>query len=146
MTDTDNPLRYFELLEEHGVDYAGNLEPIADIGLAIPTQVLVPAEVGSQRAVSAASHVVRIEPAQSLGKNVLARAMTDTRIVETAHPLVASTLLSTQLFREIEKPSKTVLDKHIARTRQHHEAMSKRGQQVDAGHEQAPDANDNPEG
>lgn len=151
---TDNPTRYLELLEHQvddngvarldapiGHDYAGNHEPITEIGVSVPI-----AENQSHTGVIIAADNPEHVPAEHKGRPVVktAHAIPDTRIVVSSNPLVTDTLLNTNLFREIDKPSKAHIDKHKDRTAAHKQALAARDKQVTVGNEPAPDANDHP--
>jgi hypothetical protein len=133
--------RYFALRGEHGVDHAGNPEPLAHVGLSVVAPTAIPAPAGME--IADVPHVVSIEQADKLG-DARARIVPGTRFIETADALLAGALLACGQYEEVDKPGKPELDRARKDTQAHVDAMNARDQQVAAGDLPAPDATDQP--
>lgn len=131
--------RFFEKLmlpDDH--DEVGNPMPISSVGLAVALPTMTPG--GNLTEVS---HAVAIGPADDLA-DLPARVLPGTRIVETCSHQIASSLVASGQYVEIDPPSKAVIAKHTRDTAAHIDARAKRDKQIEAGHEPAPDAADQP--
>src|SRR5581483_6018548 len=135
----DSKLRYFELLDNIGVDNAGNLEPLVHAGHQVGVPVLTP--LGMTEEV----HTVILEPADHLGREANARVIPDTRIVEVRDPIAAAAIAGSGAYREIDKPTKAHIEKAQKETAAHKDYLAKRDQQIELGNEPAPDADDHPD-
>jgi hypothetical protein len=131
--------RFFELAADHGRDHADNPEPIQEVGVSIAVPTMTK---GGE--LTEVSHGLIIGRADKLSKQLFARVIPDTRIVETSSHEVAAALLSCGQYVEIDPPTKAVIADHEKATRAHVDAMAKRDKQVEAGNEPAPDATDLP--
>lgn len=132
-----DPLAWFELKPEHGIDHEGNLEPIAEFGLSVAVPQLVNGDV-----LDTASASTVIRPQARLTDEIAVRIIPDTRIVETSNLNLASAILATGLFEQIERPNKTHIADAEKETRAHLNTMKQRDRAVEAGDEPAPDATD----
>jgi hypothetical protein len=56
---SDSKPRYFELLDEHGIDGAENREPLHEIGMSVPMPIR------TDSGLTVAPHAIRIEALQS---------------------------------------------------------------------------------
>lgn len=136
----DNPLYHFELRSATGVDHAGNLEPLVDIGLSIP----VPQLSSGGTVLETASHNVKIAPGERLSREKRARILPNTRILETDDVRIAMGLEATGLFDRIDAPTKTKIGEGEKETRAHVAALKEAADQVARGNDPAPDATDRP--
>lgn len=130
--------RYFVLRDDHGIDHEDNLKPINDFGLTIATPTM--SAIGLTESVQ----TVRIQPAPRLNDETRARAIPNTRYVETDDPIVAAAIVDTKLFDEVDEPKKSDLDKARKETDAHIDALKTRDKAVAAGDIPAPDVNDAP--
>ena len=131
--------RFFELADHHGRDYAGNPEPIQEVGVSIATPTMT-----KSGTLTEVSHALVIVQAAALTEKLVARVIPNTRIIETSSHQVASALLSCGQYQEIDPPTKAHIAKHEKATAAHIDAMTKRDEQIDAGDQPAPDATDMP--
>jgi hypothetical protein len=142
MPDTES--RFFELADHHGRDYADNLEPLVEIGTSIALPVMKSHPVTGSPVITSESQRVVICPAEQLTDSDPGRIIPNTRIVETANPLVAGALLGCGQYVEIDAPTKARIAQHEKETRAHVAALEARDKQVQAGNEPEPDAGDTP--
>jgi hypothetical protein len=106
------PDRHFRLLDHIGLDAAGNPEPIHEVGLA----VLIPTMKGGE--------IVDVP------ERITLNAAPGTRVLKTDDPRVASALLSSGQYEEIDPPSKRELAKERAVTQDAREGTEKDGEQA----------------
>jgi hypothetical protein len=132
-----DPVAWFALKADHGIDYAGNLEPIQEVGVSVAVPQIVAGSVidsGSERL------IIRAHP--ELTDNMPIRVIPGTRIVETSNEALASVILAAGTFDQIEKPTQKAISEAKSETAAHVDAMDKRAEAVRLGSEHPADVND----
>ncbi len=129
---------WFELRAERGVDHAENLQPIVEIGLSIA----LPQIVGGGDVLPTASARTVVRQAPALTDDVQVRIIPNTRIVETSTLEIASTVLATGLFDQIDKPTKKAIASAESETKACVQAHEKRYEAVESGDAEHPAARD----
>jgi hypothetical protein len=137
MTD-DTFIAWFELRPEHGVDHAGNLEPIGELALTLALPRMTPEGI-----LATGQQVCVIRPADRLTDELLVRVIPGTRIVETSSMLAAQSLYALALFEQlVDEPTVKQIKAARDETAAHGDAMDKRAEAVRIGEEHPPDVND----
>ena len=137
MTD-DTFIAWFELRPAHGVDHAGNLEPIGELALTLALPRMTPEGI-----LATGQQVCVIRPADKLTDELLVRVIPGTRIVETSSMLAAQSLYALALFDQlVDEPTVKQIKAAQDETAAHSDAMDKRAEAVRIGEEHPPDVND----
>jgi len=106
--------RYFALLDEHGIDGAGDHEPIVDYALGIASPTMKGGEVVP------VTSALNIKPHPELG-TLPGRIIPDTRLLEIGDPRAAAAIAQDPKFLEVDKPDAKALAKAAEMTQPHRE-------------------------
>lgn len=97
--------KYFALKLDVGVTANGNLEPLAEIGVAVAVPIMRNGELVED----ALRYVIR--PAESIGPDDYARIIPGTRVIHVNDPRVEQAIRQSALFVDTDKPTKAQTDK-----------------------------------
>lgn len=140
MPENDQPVAYFQLRSFVGVDADGNLEPIASMGLSLP----MPSFNKEGELVLTTERIEIAVTEDELSDKLFVRAIPGTRYVETSNSHIAAGVLASQLFDQVDQPTKKQITAAEKETQAHIAAREKAAEEVAKGNEPAPDATDHP--
>lgn len=97
---------FLRLRDEHGVTADDNLEPLVQIGLAIPVPVMIPNPATKDMEPGETAQKTYIDPADTLEENAIARIIPGTRLIEVADSRIAGALLLTGNWESVDPPTR----------------------------------------
>lgn len=100
---------FLRFRDEHGVTAEGHLEPLVQIGIAIPVPVMIPNPATKDLEPGETAQKTYINPAETLEETAIARIVPGTRLIEVADSRIANALLLTGNWETVEPPTRAAI-------------------------------------